>query len=218
MSSHTIAVTGRRWLTEHTFEIRFQRPAGYHYLPGQKIGFVDGASSRDYTPLGPADDPELVFCVRRVSAGRFSNRLAGAKAGEHFQVTAPFGYFIFKSTPRPAVFVATGTGIAPFVAFARDGARGFNLLHGVRSDAELYYRRELSAAARSYVPCISGTVRTGHGGPQGYPGRVTAWLSEKLPAGSYDFFLCGRGDMIREAMGIIDARFEGSYVFTETFF
>jgi hypothetical protein len=30
--------------------------------------------------------------------------------------------------------------------------------------------------------------------------------------------LCGRGDMIRDVMGIIDERYEGSHVFNEIFY
>jgi benzoate/toluate 1,2-dioxygenase reductase component len=218
VTSYTIEVIGHRWLTDRTFEIRFQRPTGFDFLPGQKIGFVDGAVSRDYTPLGPAGGPELAFCVRHIPRGRFSTRLAGARPGDRFQVTPPFGYFTFHNTSRPSVCVATGTGIAPFVAFARSGVRGFDLLHGVRSAGELYYSRELSGAARQYVPCISGEAPPTREWPLAFAGHVGGWLAERLPPGAYDFYLCGRGDMIRDVMGIIDDRFEGSLVFTETFF
>jgi ferredoxin-NADP reductase len=47
---------------------------------------------------------------------------------------------------------------------------------------------------------------------------VTHYLQNKLPAGQYDFYLCGRGEMVRDAVAVIDRRFEAGRVFAETFF
>jgi hypothetical protein len=173
-ATHTLTVKALRWLSEKTFEIRFERPDRFAYLPGQKIGFVDGSRRRDYTLLGPAEADELALCVRLVVGGRFSPKLARADRGERFQVTAPFGYFTFKASARPAVFVAAGTGIAPFVAYARAGVRGFDLLHGVRSPMELYYRETLSAAARRYAGSVRRTGRSVPGGR--FPGGDLRFL------------------------------------------
>ncbi|MBI5064415.1 MAG: hypothetical protein HZB87_13355 [Desulfatitalea sp.] len=217
MRDYAIHVMGRRWLTEGIFEIRFDRPAGFDFLPGQKIGFKLQGATWDYTLLGPAQDPALSLCVRHIPEGRFSPRLAAAQPGEPFQITSASGFFTFKPSPRPAVFVATGTGVAPFVAFARAGVRGFDLLHGVRSAEELVYGRELAAAARRYRPCLSGPSPTGTD-LDFFAGRVDACLAQHLAPGRYDFYLCGNGDMIRDVMRLIDERFNDSRVFTETFF
>lgn len=217
LQHYTVQVTGRRWLTGHTFEIRFGKPPGFEFLPGQKIGFVDPAARRDYTLLGPTHAPELALCVRHIPQGRFSPRLAEAQPGDRFQITKSFGYFTYKPSPRPAVFVATGTGVAPFVAFARAGIQGFELLHGVRSADELYYRQELASAARRYRPCLSGPLPAAEG-LEAFAGRVDACLADRFPPAKYDFYLCGNGDMIRDVMRRVDERFHGSHVFTETFF
>ncbi len=217
MQLYTVHVKGRQWLTDRIFEIRFDRPSGFDFRPGQKIAFVFEQNSRDYTLLGPAHGPELSICVRHVAGGHFSPRLAAAAPGDVFQVTAPSGFFTFKPSPRPAVFVATGTGVAPFVAFERAGVRDFHLLHGVRTAENLIYGPELAAAARAYVPCLSQPVAAG-GSTVHFTGRVDAWLATRLPSGGYDFYLCGNGDMIRDVMRLIDERFHSSHVFTETFF
>ena len=218
MDAFTLEMTDRLWWTDDTFEMRFARPAGFDYLPGQKIGFVDDSLRRDYTLLGPLEAGHLAICVRHIPGGRCSPRRAGARPGERFTVTAPFGYFTFKQSAHRAVWVATGTGIAPFVAFVRAGARGFDLLHGAHTVADLYYRDELSRSARRYVPCISGPVPAVHEGPPLYEGRVGPCLAERWSPGCYDFYLCGRGDMIRDVMAIIDTHFEGAHVFTERFY
>lgn len=218
MTDYTLEVTGHRWLTDQTIEVRFERPRGFDFLPGQKVRFVDGKLERDYTLLGPRGAAELAVCVRHIPEGRFSPRLAESKVGDLFQATPPFGYFTFNTSPRHPVFIATGTGIAPFVAFVRDGVRDFDLLHGVRSAEGLYYHQELASAARHYIPCLSDAELPTGMWPLAFAGHVGRGLQALLPSGAYDFYLCGRGDMIRDVMGIIDERYEGSHVFNEIFY
>ena len=215
-SLYSVAVLDLRWLSGEVFEIRFERPDGFAYQPGQKISFVEGSLRRDYTLLGPAHVDELALCVRHVPNGRFSPRLARASRGDRFQITAPFGYFTYKASSRSAVFVATGTGIAPFVAYAHAGTRGFALLHGGRTVEALYYRDILADAADRYMPCISGEPPR-EPLPAVFAGRVDQYLSTVFPEGVYDFYLCGRAGMIRDVIRVIDLRFKASRVFMEAF-
>lgn len=214
---YTVHITGRRWLTGDTFELRLNRPEGFDFRPGQKIGFADQGEGREYTLLNGIPDDELAICVRLIPQGRFTPRLAHARIGENFRITEATGRFTFESSARPPVLIATGTGIAPFVAFVRAGLRGFDLLHGVRCEAELYYRAELSAAARRYIPCISGDFTPEKNSPA-FAGHVDACLAARFETHPYDFYLCGRTDMIRDVTRLIDQRFEGSFVFSEAFF
>jgi benzoate/toluate 1,2-dioxygenase reductase subunit len=214
---YTVHITGRRWLTDATFELRLKRPDGFDFRPGQKIGFANQGEGREYTLLNGTPEAELAICVRLIPQGRFTPRLAHARIGETFRITAATGRFTFEPSPRPPVLIATGTGIAPFVAFVRAGLRGFDLLHGVRSETELYYRSELSAAARCYIPCISGGLAP-EKNSRAFAGHVDACLAERFETHPYDFYLCGRTDMIRDVTRLIDRRFEGSFVFSEAFF
>jgi benzoate/toluate 1,2-dioxygenase reductase component len=214
---HTVQLTGKRRLSRGTEELRFERPPELAVSAGQKIRFFQQETTRDYTLVNAPDRNELVICVREVVEGRFSPWLVRAPIGTAFRISAPFGYFTYQPSVRQAVFVATGTGIAPFVAFVRSGVSGFCLLHGVRSEEQLYYREELAAAAHIYVACLS-TEGSGAGAATGaFPGRVTLYLEKNLPVGSYDFYLCGLGAMIEAATHIIDRRFPGALVFTEPF-
>jgi ferredoxin-NADP reductase len=213
-----VTVTGLSWLTKSTFEIRFQRPARFEFVPGQKIGVVHKGIYRDYSLISSVQDQELAICVRLVSNGELSPVLAEAKTGDPLQITPAFGFFLYQPSRRPAVFVATGTGIAPFVAFVRAGAKHYHLLHGVRSAAEFYYRELLAPPAKSYTPCLSDQEDNDCMGYRVFHGRVTDFLEQKLSPGSYDFYLCGRGEMVRDATHIIDRRFPGARVFSEPFF
>jgi benzoate/toluate 1,2-dioxygenase reductase component len=217
MENYSVTLFDRKWLTRDTFELSFSRPEGFTYLPGQKIGFTGPGEGREYTLLGPPHSAGLAVCVRLVPSGRFTPLLAEAPVGAVFQITAASGFFTFRHSSRPAILIATGTGIAPFVAFARSGVRGFDLLHGVRSADELYYRSELAPVAGRYIPCISGVFDPSKNAGA-FAGRVDACLSEGFKPDVYDFYLCGRAEMLRDVTRLIDHRFEGSSIFTEAFF
>jgi ferredoxin-NADP reductase len=208
-------LTARRWLTGRTFEIRFSRPPGFVFAPGQRIRIHHPTAARDYTPVSNPGDPMITFCIRKVEAGELTPLLSAAEIGSRFDFSGPDGYFTFKPSPLTPVFVATGTGIAPFCAMARTGVSGFTLLHGVDTPEDLYYRAELESAAALYVGCISGEDP-----PSGayFIGRVTEYLAKHLPAGPYDFYLCGRREMIRDVVWLVDEKFENSRIFTETFY
>ncbi len=205
----------RRRLTESTFELRLRRPAGFDFKPGQHIALQFEEIERDYSLVSPPDVKTLAVLVRRIPGGRITPWLDQVPIGTPLAFTGPSGYFIFHRGRRPAVMVATGTGIAPFVAMIRTDARPFLLLHGVRRSEELYYRGELQAAVKRYVPCISGDTPLPDGA---FQGRVTSYLQTRLDPITCDFYLAGRMEMIHDAMRIIDRCFPSSRVYTEAFF
>ena len=208
----------RNWLTEDTFEIRFSRPPLFQFVPGQRVRFIRGEVERDYTPVSSPQDEAIDFLVRGVRGGRFSSALASAQEGDLFRFTGPHGYFCFYSSKRLPVFVATGTGVAPFASMARGGVRDFILLHGVRRFLDLYAEALFRKTARLYVPCLSTVKDPGEGAADGFAGRVTEYLDGHLPSGVYDFYLCGKWEMIRDVMQLVDQEFPDSLVYTEPFF
>jgi ferredoxin-NADP reductase len=212
--SFQAGVLRQRWLTEHVFELSVERPEGFSFIPGQKVRLSLHDITREYTLINSLDAAELTVCIRHVADGRLSPLLAQVGPGELVTLSAATGYFIYQSLERRAVFIATGTGIAPFLAFIRDGVRNFYCLHGARRESELLYRDEVEAAAGEYIPCLS--VFEGNG--PFWSGRVTAYLEKALKKEDYDFYLCGKGEMVRDALRIIDLKFPGSRVFMETFF
>jgi ferredoxin-NADP reductase len=205
----------RRQLSDNTFEAVFSRPSGFDFTAGQRIRLFHGGLERDYSLANAPDDAVLVLCIRKVAAGRFSTLVSSIPVGTVFTFSGPHGYFVFRASARPPVFVATGTGVAPFAAMARSGVSAFTLLHGVRQSNESYYASLFRSKARRYVVCLTeedpseaGTVK----------GRVTDFLASRLEPDRYDFYLCGRGDMIRDVTWLVDDRFPGSMVYTEIFY
>jgi NAD(P)H-flavin reductase len=205
----------RRWLSKKTFEIKLSKPSSYIIKAGQRVRIYYQTMERDYTPISAPADPDITVCIRKVDTGKFTPALSTADIGTRFDISRPEGYFTFKPSPLPPVFVATGTGIAPFCSMVRSGVTGFTLLHGVDSPQNLYYQSELESAADLYIPCISRECRSSD---EYFRGRVTNYLQEHLPAAQYDFYLCGRREMIREVTWLVDERFPGSFIYSEQFY
>ena len=109
----------------------------------------------------------------------------------------PFGFFTIAAEHArgPLLFVASGTGIAPFRAMVRsDPALDYLLLHGVRTLDDRY--ESDSYPADRYVPCVSR-------GSGGFQGRVTDYLREHPVAASTPCFLCGNSAMIFAAFDLL---------------
>ncbi len=150
--------------------------------------------------------------------GALTPFLASLEPGSELAFSGPRGHFAFRPSERPAVFVATGTGIAPFAAMARSGVRDFLLLHGVRAPEDLCYEDLFRSAAGEVVCCLTGRGSGQSPRPGAFPGRVTAYLEAKLARRVYDFYLCGREEMIRDVTLLVDEAFPGSRVYAEIFF
>lgn len=207
----------RNWLSDKTFEIELSKPSDFTFFPGQRINLSHDDLEREYSMISTPEDPTISLCIRYVDEGIFSQLLGNVKIGTVLKFRGPSGYFTFQSSPRPVVFVATDTGIAPFVSMGRAGASNFLLLHGVRTPADLYYESFFRTIAGTYVPCISDISR-GPSPEACYHGRVTDYIKRRLQPSAYDFYLCGTGSMIRDVTSIVDDHFPDSRVYMDRFY
>jgi len=107
-------------------------------------------------PLGSA---RFELAVTKVDDGPGSSFLHDAAPGMTLDVKGPAGTFTRPlEAGAPSLFIATGTGVAPFRGMIRDAlskgrAEPLTLLLGVRSPDELLYGDELTALSKAH-PCF----------------------------------------------------------------
>ena len=212
------SLLNRFWLSDRTFEMEFTKPEGFSFIPGQRIRFVYGSFERDYSLASDPKDSTFRICVRRVEHGKFSSILHSAEMHAVFQFSGPHGYFTFNATKRTPVWVATGTGIAPFASMTHSGIRDFILIHGVGNAEDLYYSGLFQSAAKQYIPCVSNPSDRSGMLENYFKGRITDYIKAHLEQDSYEFYLCGRSEMVRDVTLLVDDHFPGSYVHTEIFY
>jgi ferredoxin-NADP reductase len=215
---HTVELLKRRWLTENTFEIELTRPPSFEFKAGQTIRFIRETMVKYYSLLSTPDDPTLTLCVFYVPRGSFSPVLADAAIGSRYNVTGPHGYFTFNRSERLPVFIATGTGVAPFVSMGRSGVTDFTLLHEVELAQDLYYQNLFRKIASNYYPCLLKPSVADPSPPGTFRGNAADFIRRNLPSATYDFYLCGEREMTREVTLLVDEQFPGSNVFKEVFF
>ena len=214
----TVELLKRRWLSKKAFEIELSRPPSFEFKAGQTIILIHKSIKRYYSLLSTPNDPNLTLCVHHLPEGRLSSVLAGAEIGFQLKLTGPHGYFTFKPSIRMPVFIATGTGIAPFVSFARSGTTDFVLFHQATSADELYYQSYFHKITPKYFPCLSEAPVTESSFPNLFGGKISECIRKNLRPGSYDFYLCGEREMLRDATLLVDEIYPASRVYTEVFY
>jgi ferredoxin--NADP+ reductase len=201
------------------FWVRYDGPP-VPFEPGQymTIGvFADGKLwQRPYSVASaPAEaaDGGYEFYVRLVPIMRFTTLLWRLPVGHGMRMIGPKGKFMLEPDDRRThLYVATGTGVAPFMAMMRQtlvdgGPRRTVLLHGCSYVEELGYRDELEAWQRdgtypvTYVPTISRPNDPRNAGWTGREGRAEAVIDEVckdlgLRPERTVVYICGNPDMI----------------------
>jgi ferredoxin-NADP reductase len=216
-TAHVTSVQGQVRLDGESFELICRRPEDFQFIAGQHVTLSHQGREREYTILSAPDAPELRFLIKRVAGGALSNALAELPPGAQLSISKAKGYLTYRPTDRPVFFVATGVGIAPFVAMAAAGVTGFTLIHGTRETSQLFYRKELTLAARRYIPCLSGQVKQGTALLDLHRGYVTDYVDRHLKPGLYDFYLCGARAMIHDMTHILDQHYPGTRIYSEAY-
>ena len=195
--------------TKH-FRFRLIDPPTMPFKAGQFVlVFADQGGKRVQRPYSIASSPEhteyFELCLNRVPGGFMSNHLCDLTEGAMVQAQGPFGVFTLKEPPgRAGVFVATGTGVAPFRsmihwALAHDAQQELWLFFGVRYETDVLYHAEWEALAKRhsnfhYIPTISR--------PKAWIGH-TGYVQHHLPKylkdpSGLDVYICGLGQMVAD--------------------
>jgi ferredoxin-NADP reductase len=202
-------------LSEFTKHIEFEvsGPTPFAFVPGQwlsvKANTPDGEEiTRAYSIASPpSENGRIAFCLNRVDEGFMSNHLCNLDQGAEITFQGPFGDFTLRPPLRDTVFIATGTGIAPFRSMlhwlladeTRHQDRQFWLLFGARHEQDIYYRDEFEQLAAKhdnfrFLPTLSRA----DGNWKGLRGYVQQHLGEIVGMRSdMHAYICGLDKMVK---------------------
>jgi ferredoxin-NADP reductase len=171
----TVRLTRSVALSEWTKHLAFEvvGSSRFGFVPGQWLSLKqnkpDGEEiTRAYSIASPPDGNRFALCLNRVQDGYMSNYLCDLEAGAELTGQGPFGDFILHPPARDTLFIATGTGIAPFRSMLQwlfaDPSRHLDkrywLLFGNRTENHIYYHEEFKRLAAEqknfeYLPTLS---------------------------------------------------------------
>ena len=210
IETHDIAPLVRHFVFE-TPEVE-QLP----FKPGQFVSFnevLEGKKIiRPYSIASLPDGNRFELCLNLVQEGIFSPFLFGLKPGDAVEMGAPLGFFVVRNPAREAVFIATGTGIAPFRAMTpgylrHPEARQLTLLFGIRYENSIYYREDFEALERQYSNFrFWPTLSRAEASWPGRTGHVQTHLMEAIgDRRDLDVYICGMKAMVDDVRGILKA-------------
>src|ERR1700756_203277 len=187
------------------FSLALRDPGGMHYLPGQYVNVsVPGTTqTRSYSFSSMPRDGVVQFLVRNIPGGLMSSYLAErAKAGDVVTIVGPIGSFYLRDVTRPVLFLAGGTGLAPFLAMFEELERTtptqpIHMVYAVTNDADLVEVSTLEAFAASIPGFTFTTVVAAADSAHPQKGYVTHHLPDAaLNGGDVDVYLCGPPPMV----------------------
>ncbi len=212
-------VTEKKIWTEGLFTIRVKAPGVQPFKPGQFLQLgVEGPEKHIHRPysVGSPHGEELEFYIVLVEDGELTPKLWAMDVGDELDISEKAaGSFTLDKTPdaKHLWLVATGTGLAPYIAMLRtdepwDRYEKIVVVHGVRYAADLAYVEELNEYGKkysgrfSYVPMLTREES---------PGTLKSRIPQALEDGSLEnaanctlqsddsaILLCGNPAMLDE--------------------
>jgi ferredoxin-NADP reductase len=197
-------VQGIRWHGPDVYELVVERE-DFAFTVGDCIALYnkEATVSRPYSIASGIHEDVLRFVIRRMPGGIVSPELANLERGDRVRVDPPFGWF------RPGansdgefVFIATGTGIGPFLAYLRSHPERppTRCLYGVRHAHDAADLAFIETACPLTL-AVSRETANGH-----HHGRVTDLLDSLSLQPDSHVYLCGLDTMIDEVSDWCEAQ------------
>jgi ferredoxin-NADP reductase len=186
------------------------------FVPGQFLSVTatigEDDITRAYSIVSPPDGNRFALCANLVQEGHLSPFLFALHPGDEIDFKGPYGAFTLRRPVSDSIFVATGTGIAPFRSMllshlSAHPDRRFTLIFGVRHQQGLLYHDELSALAQAHANFDYRPTLTRP--PDHWTGRVGRVQQPMLEAlgerRDMDVYVCGLREMVDDVRARLKA-------------
>ena len=193
-------------LTPSIWRLEFALEEPIRFVPGQYVKLrVAPFEWRDYS-IAAVADKRLTLLVSTRTRGDGSLYADSVALDAETLLEGPFGAYRLERNAHRKVFVATGTGLAPFLPMFDDLAGAGDL-----DAAELYFgcrtaaediTRALTPLPPHAIVCVSRDEASNHA----FHGRVTkAVAGLAFDPASTDFYVCGSAAMVADCRAILQS-------------
>lgn len=211
---HSITCTKKELIARDVYDVRFTKPEGFGFKPGQFVLFdvplisnPADIQTRAFSLASTPAESELMVVAKLKAGGRASEWIEKAlEVGMPVSMKGPFGNFkLDTQTDKDYLFVATSTGIGPFrpmilEALECGDKRRMDLIFGVRNEEDLFWKEELEKISQTYDNFFLHIALSGPSDAwTGHKGRVQTLV----PHVAQEFFkkniyVCGSPDMTKD--------------------
>lgn len=187
-----IRVIGQEMVASNVFVLSLLKT--FVFIPGQVVSIaLEPAGPNRVYSIASGMRQECIQILYNVKQdGMITPALAKLSKGDTVFMSLPFGSFYGKA--GPGYWIASGTGIAPFISMFRSGlGKEKVLIHGSRYLEGFFFQDELKNDMNErYIRCCSGEKAEGV-----YNGRLTGYLMQldMLPD-DRKYYICGLVEMV----------------------
>jgi NAD(P)H-flavin reductase len=208
--------------------LTFHPQAPLWWAPGQHVDLYVPTRTlpykRSYSIANPAPG-DLEIAVTRVEGGPASTALHEMEPGTILELEGPRGIFVRRAAPgEAAVFVGTGSGLAPLRAMIIDELRKpegekVTLLFGCRTENDILWGEQLFEWRETYERFeVDVTLSRPSPGWRGRAGYVQKHVLEIVrPLMPAQVYVCGLARMVDEIVAILEAELPRSSIHYETY-
>lgn len=192
-------------LSPTSFALRVKIARPMTFLPGQYVNVsVPGTGLHRSYSFSSAPGADVgSFLIRNLPGGVMSSYLSSrAQPGDAVTLTGPMGAFYLRPVTRPQLWLAGGTGLAPFLSMleqlAEQGTdQPVTLYYAVTRAADLVELDRLQALAARIGGVEIVTILAAPDEDHPRKGFVTDHLTaDQLRGGNVDVYLCGPPPMV----------------------
>ena len=214
----------KEYINKNLFKIFFDKK-DLKFKPGQhfSLSIPNKSINREYSSYTSVNDDEIGFLIRRVDGGIMTNLLEKMEVGDGLNIYGPYGSFVLKEEyikNKQIIFIASGTGIAPFVSIKESyNLNNYKLFVGIREKEDIADSEKFDEDKSYY--CISrdnDISKNNH-----YKGRVNKQLEKIEYIHDYEnsiYMICGNSYMISDVYDILvkEKKINPNNIITESFF
>ncbi|MFB3765220.1 MAG: ferredoxin--NADP reductase [Methanotrichaceae archaeon] len=175
--------------TSDVKSIRFTKPQGFDYLPGQYLFMTLGSDSDQMTKhftISSSPTEGFLEITKRLTGHPFANALANLRKGDKVSIMGPYGDFTFQGEHEKIGMLTGGIGITPLRSMIRysidkDLRASMILLYSSSHENDIVFGDELSEIQRqsANIKVIETITRPGSSW-RGMTGRIDAEMVMKF--------------------------------------
>ncbi len=197
---HTLRINDIQEVTHDVRQIRFEKPDGYEFTPGQatevaidKEGWRDEKRPFTFTSLN--SDPYLEFVIKIYpDHDGVTEQIGKLEVGDSLIIGDAWGTIEYKGE---GIFLAGGAGVTPFIAIFRDlhkkGEIGNNkLIFSNKTDKDIILKEEFQEIlGDQFVNAITDEPTDDHIFLDGHIDKE--FLDSQIDDIEQEFYVCGPG-------------------------
>jgi phytoene dehydrogenase-like protein/NAD(P)H-flavin reductase len=191
-------------MTPSIWRLEFELDEPIRFVPGQYLKLrVAPLEWRDYS-IAAVAGKRVTLLISNRTRGDGSLYADAVKLGAVTEIEGPFGAYRLEPNAHRKVFVATGTGLAPFLPMFDEMSGA-----GELDAAELYFgcraaADDITRALAPLPPRTTVCASRDESLNSAFHGRVTEALADlAFDAAATDFYVCGSAAMVKDCRAIL---------------